>query len=255
MKFLRTIEQQAGRLPENLQEYYMTTQLDRITIDGNELGGYYEYSYMDEKSFYDEPQRSVGGIIDNIDSMPTFLTARLIIKYNYMNIEDYRKLMRLLQSKNEFTVTCYNIELDKRVTHNMYFAPPSMPTLYQRFLQPLGITDYTVELIGTNTDYVEHQVTYMYNRPSGKPLRDKDNNIITSKTQEFAENVSEVVGGINTPYWDGTSNVPISKSKVDGLIFDKWTENADGTGFAYVDGSAYFIREDTTLYAQWRASA
>lgn len=257
MNRLRSIEEQAARLPLNKQAFYRSTLLDRITIDGIDLGGHYEYSYMDEKSYFVEPERSADGTVDNLDSMSTFLTSRLIIKYNYMNIEDYRKLMRLLQSKNEFVVTCYNIELNKRVTHNMYFVPPSMPTLYQRYLEPLGIIDYTVELVGTNTDYNKYTVTYNYNRPTNKPLLDENGKTITTTKQEFVENVSDIIGGYATTYYDSTDNSskPISTSKKDGLIFDKWTENADGTGFAYLDGSVYFIREDTILYAQWRESA
>ena len=152
MKFYphRTVEEQANRLPLELQEKYKNTALDRIEIDGCEIQGYFEYSFMEEKSYVTQPVRSQDGTIENLEDYATILTPRLIIKYNMMNIDDYRILMTFLKSKNAFNVTCYDIVADRRVTHEMYFANPQMPVIYQRYLAALGVQDYTIELIGTN---------------------------------------------------------------------------------------------------------
>lgn len=147
----RTVQEQASRLPAEYREHYRNTQLDRIEIDGETIQGYFEYSFVEEKSYTVQPVRSNDGVIDDIDNYETFLTPRIIIKYNMMDIEDYRKLMKKLKSKkNGFTVTCYDIVEDKRVTHEMYFAPPQMPIIYQKYLMALGVQEYTIELIGTN---------------------------------------------------------------------------------------------------------
>jgi hypothetical protein len=146
----RTVDEQANRLPLNLREKYKSTQIDRIEIDGCEIHGYFEYSFMEEKSYVEQPVRSNDGSIANLEDYTAFLTPRLIIKYNMMNIDDYRTLMTFLKSKNAFNVTCYDIVADRRVTHEMYFANPPMPTIYQRYLAALGVQDYTIELIGTN---------------------------------------------------------------------------------------------------------
>jgi hypothetical protein len=146
----RTVEEQANRLPLEYQDNYKKTQLDRIEIDGCEIHGYFEYSFMEEKSFMEQPVRSQDGTIADLDDYTTFLTPRLIIKYNMMGIDDYRNLMTFLKSKNAFKVTCYDIVADRRVTHEMYFAPPSMPIIYKRYLAALGIQEYSIELIGTN---------------------------------------------------------------------------------------------------------
>ena len=90
------------------------------------------------------------GSIVELDNYTTFFTPRLIIKYNMMGIDDYRTLMTFLMSKNTFMVTCYDEVADRRVTHEMYFAPPSMPIIYQRYLSVLGIQEQSIELIGTN---------------------------------------------------------------------------------------------------------
>lgn len=155
----RTVEEQAERLPYQYRENYTSTQLDRIEIDGCEIHGYFEYSFMEEKSYMEQPVRSQDGSIENLDDYTTFLTPRLIIKYNMMNIEDYRTLMTFLKSKNTFQVTCYDIVADRRVTHEMYFANPQMPIIYQRYLAALGVQDYTIELIGTNRKTEEIKFT------------------------------------------------------------------------------------------------
>jgi hypothetical protein len=146
----RTVREQANRLPYELREAYRNSQIDRIEIDGCEIQGYFEYSFMEEKSYVEQPVRAIDGSISNLDDYSTFLTPRLIIKYNMMGIDDYRKLMTLLKSKNSFEVTCYDVVADRRVKHEMYFANPEMPIIYQRYLAALGIRDYSIELIGTN---------------------------------------------------------------------------------------------------------
>lgn len=156
----RTISEQAKRLPLEFQTKYRTTALDRIEIDGCEIHGYFEYSFMEEKSYMEQPVRSQDGSIENLDDYTTFLTPRLIIKYNMMNIEDYRTLMTFLKSKNAFNVTCYDIVADRRVTHEMYFANPSMPVIYQRYLSALGVQDYTIELIGTNRKTADMNIDF-----------------------------------------------------------------------------------------------
>lgn len=156
----RTVKEQAERLPPSYQASYYKSKLDRIEIDGCEIHGYFEYSFMEEKSYMEQPVRSIDGSIENLDDYTTFLTPRLIIKYNMMNIEDYRTLMTFLKSKNTFQVTCYDIVADRRVTHEMYFANPQMPVIYQRYLAALGVQDYTIELIGTNRRTSETNIDF-----------------------------------------------------------------------------------------------
>ena len=148
----RTVDEQADRLPSELRAKYKATQIDRIVIDGKEILGYFEYSFLEEKSYKTQPVRSMDGTMESLDDISTFLTPRIIIKYNMMGIEDYRKLMSMLNDtkKNAHIVTCYDIVKDKRVTHEMYFAPTSMPIIYQQYLIALGVQEFTIELIGTN---------------------------------------------------------------------------------------------------------
>jgi uncharacterized repeat protein (TIGR02543 family) len=40
-----------------------------------------------------------------------------------------------------------------------------------------------------------------------------------------------------------------------GYTFDGWNTNANGTGTSYTNGQNVSLNSDTTLYAQWRATA
>ena len=151
----RTVEEQAARLPYELREAYKNSQIDRIRMfDGNktiELTGYAEYSYLDEKSYKTQPVRSQDGAIEEIEEYATFLTPRLIVKYNMMGIDDYRSFMKMIKGRNGFAIQCYDPVEDKIVTNEMYVATPSMPIIYQQYLAALGIKEYNIEMIGTNS--------------------------------------------------------------------------------------------------------
>lgn len=254
MKFYadRTVQEQKARLPQQFQEHYAKTQLDRIEIDGNIIRGYFEYSYLDEKSYFEQPTRSSNGAIENINSYASFLTPRIVIRYNMMHIDDYRKLMTLLQSKNEFTVTCYDIVKDKRVTHKMYFAPTQMPIIYQQYLMAMGVQNYEIELIGTNNDIEEYSVVYDFNLPQGYGYEIP----ITSSRQTFYKNSSGIIGE-NAVYEHEGSIHSISSEYTLGLldnkfVFQGWNTKIDGSGITYIDGDAYFISKTQRLYAMWR---
>ena len=151
----RTVTEQANRLPIELREAYLKSPIDRIKIfDGKkeiELTGYAEYSYLDEKSYKTQPVRSQDGAIEEIEEYATFLTPRLIVKYNMMGIDDYRSFMKMIKGRNGFAVQCYDPVEDKIVTNEMYVATPSMPIIYQQYLSALGIQEYAIEMIGTNS--------------------------------------------------------------------------------------------------------
>ena len=151
----RTVEEQAARLPYELREAYKNSQIDRIRMfDGKktiELTGYAEYSYLDEKSYKVQPVRTQDGAIEDIDEYATFHTPRLIVNYNMMGIDDYRSFMKMIKGRNGFAVQCYDPVEDEIVTNEMYVATPSMPIIYQQYLAALGIKEYNIEMIGTNS--------------------------------------------------------------------------------------------------------
>lgn len=219
-----SVEAQRDRLPLYLREFYEIRQLDRIKIDGTEIQGYFEYSFFKEKTYVKSPERSSGGTIDNLNSYSTFLTPRLVIKYNYMHISDYRKLMNILYSKNEFVVECYDIVKDQRVTHKMYFAPTEMPSIHQRNLEVLGIKNYTIELIGTNVGFDTVEIRY----------HDMEGNLIPEATKTVDKGTDEII------YYDYVAP--------QGYRFEgKWL---DKSGAVFHNNDVIYMYSDFDLYAE-----
>lgn len=213
-------------------------KVSEIFIDGNLIKGYFTYTFFTEKTYAKEPERSQGGQIDNLNSYATFLTPTLKIEFKAMSMDMYRKIMNLINSKNEFQVSAYDPVADKFVTHNMYFSPAEYPELYIYNLEVLAVLGYTIELIGTNTDLDTVSIIYHSNPPTGLG----NDSQLGSTEATFGQEV--IIGdGINVGGYQGYS-------------FVGWNTKSDGTGTTYQNDSAItiFSNLDLVLYAIWSAS-
>lgn len=233
---------------------YCSQDVQKIVIDGNEFTGYKTYSFFWEKSYVQEPQRSSAGVIDNLNSYATFITPHLQINYSLMSMSDYRRLYDLILSKNEFLVTCYNPRTNETTTNNMYFHPDSLPKLSMiartilnggtkaKWVELLGVQDYTVEMVGTNTQLNKVTVTYNPNIP------------IDASSSLTAVNVDVPKGGEVVV---GRGAETIMNSEIYGnkkYAFANWNTNKDGTGTNYTKDSVITISENKNLYAIWEES-
>lgn len=227
--------------------------IDKVTIDGNVFKDYSAFSFIMEKTFLKSPVRSNSGSIDNLDSYASFLTPHLQINFGLMSIDSYRTMMKLIQSKNEFTVTCYDVVNDIDVTHKMYFATEQMPKLFtiarslsggNPYVELLGVQDYTIELIGTNSGVTTLDITYNLNVPSGATWEGN-----TTVTRQLPINLTQDVGAV---FSIENNNYDASEITFgDRYSFLHWTEKADGTGMRYIDRNEYRFTTNKTLYAQW----
>ena len=204
-----------------------------IEIDGNKVGGYGSYSFYIQKTYSKEPTRSSSGVIDNLDSYVTFLTPTVKIKFNAVSALQYRTIKDMMHSKNEHLVRCYDVEYDTYRTFNAYFAPDDYPELFVLDFEMLGVVNYEIELIGTNTDVSKVSVTYHINDPSGT--------ITTTVGSSDLPMGSEFIIGKDAA----------SIKTLEGYTFDRWNTKPDGTGDWYIDGTAYSLNRDLVLYAQW----
>lgn len=244
---------------------YKAVDIDKVIIDGNVFTDYSAFSFLWEKSYVKSPVRSGSGTIGNLNSYSTFLTPHLKIDFSLMSIDSYRILMNLIYSKNEFTVTCYDVVNNKDTTNKMYFSTEEMPKLWtivdalngdENAIMLLGVQDYTVEMIGTNNEVETATITYNLNVPSDIIWTDE-----TQVSIEIPINLAEVVGDNAiieiTDTQDSTKKVSTRMSSItfgDKYKFKHWCENPNDTGFKYIDTDAYMFRTDTTLYAIWGKS-
>ena len=253
---MQTLRQQAlintrvGAAPmSNMRSSDVSKTFARIWIDGYEIGGYLTYTALDAKSYLEEPTRSLTGVIENLNAYPTFLTPQVTIEFKYMKLETYRLIIKLIQSRNEHIVQYYDIVQDKMVKKKMYFKPEELPTIFQRRLEILAITDYKVELVGTNAELDLLSIIYHFNSPesgiSGADYGDPEEYV--NGDEFIAGNGADAI----------KNNSAISNA---GYVFNEWNTSPDGGGVHYTDGYAYIINENSTdsgvlhLYAIWTDS-
>lgn len=204
---------------------YGVYDIDTISVDGMTFGGYKAYSAFWEKTYPVSPERTLAGVIDNLNSLAFFTTFHLRINFSMMSIDDYRRLYELMLSKNEFVVTCYDPLSNSKITQKMYFYPDDLPNFYmpiraingEKFFELTGVKDYVVEMVGTNAD--PDTATVLYYDPNG--------NLLGSGL--YFSNTEVVVGeGIVAPIIDGYT------------FYGAWKRS--GNDMLYLQDDAYFLR-------------
>lgn len=204
-----------------------------LEIDGQKIGGYGTYSFYIQKTYAKEPTRSSSGSIDNLDSYSTFLTPTVKIKFNALSLEQYQKIIKIIHSKNEHLVKCYDIVYDTNREFNAYFAPDDYPELFILDFELVAVLNYEIELIGTNTDVSKVSITYHINDPSGT-----------------------IIKSVGSPDYNMGQEITMGKSAdavktLEGYTFFAWNTKPDRSGEWYADGVAYYLNKDLVLYAQW----
>lgn len=237
---------------ERLTEF-CSKEVLKIIIDGNEFTGYKTYSFFWEKTYVKEPERSTSGVIGNLNSYATFITPHLQIKFSLMSVKDYRRLYDLILARNEYVVTCYDPLTNKTTTNKMYFYPDTLPKLNmlarsilndgqkEKWVELLGVQDYTIEMVGTNSELGDVIVQYDINLPDGF------SGAITSKTVNVAKRQQIIVGSGAEDIMSAT----LTSSKGEKYIFASWNTKKDGSGITYTKDSTLDIIDNTTLYAKW----
>ena len=230
---------------------YEAVGIDYVKIGGNTFRNYGQIQFIWEKTFVKPPERSADGSIGNLNSYATFLTPHLILNFSVMSIEDYRQIMRMHYEANEYTVECYDPIYNKKIKVKMYFATEEMAKLYtiaqnrllddgrwEEWVDLVGVTEYNVELIGTNNDLNLLSVTYHLNPPASTGVADR-----TEGEQDVYKGEELIIGGAST----------FPNETFGGAYkFKKWNVSPDGGDVGnYINGYAYTINNDLVLYAQW----
>lgn len=226
-----------------------------VTIDGDKYENYGQFSFMWEKSYVKPPSRSTGFVISNLNAHATGIVGHLYLDFSLMSIDDYRSIIKKDLEKNEFLVTCYDPIYNKRISLNMYLATPERAKLrtianrkrkndgtFEEWIELVGVEEYTIELIGTNTDVSKVSVVYHLNPPSELGIGDQ-----TEGEDDVAKGTEIIIGNAST----------FPDYEMEGYEFDGWsiyTKKSETNG-NYIDGNAYTINSDLVLYAQWKPTA
>lgn len=235
----------------DIKPNYVADGIDQVVIGENTFTNYGDFQFAWEKSYVKSPERSADGSIGNLNSYATFNTPHLIINFSLMSIDDYRKIMRLDLESNEFIVKCYDPIYNRTFKGKMYFATPQMAKLFklskirfdgerwEEFVELVGVQEYTVELIGTNSDMDLVSVRYIVNAPEGETPT------VTDGGEDDVYKGEEVIIGSNT-------DIP-TETFGGRYKFKDWVA-PDRSNQVYTNGYVYTINEPLTLYARWEAT-
>lgn len=188
---MATIEQILRMSAAERKSAYKAERIEKVTIDGIDFTDYGAFSFLWEKSYVKSPERSGDGSIGNLNSYSTFVTPHLKIDFSLMSIDSYRQLMNLIYTKNEFTVTCYDVVNNQTTTNRMYFTTEEMPKLWtiakelngENWVEVLGIQEYVVEMVGTNASLDTLNILYY----------DNNNNLIADASQTVVRGEEVVI--------------------------------------------------------------
>lgn len=218
----------------------------KVIIDNIEIPSYSDYTYIDVKSYFKEPERSAKGVINNLNSYATFLTPKLKFSFNSMPISAYRVLMKLIKERNEFIVQAYDPVEDIVVVRKMYFYPKDYPQIYTQGYEALRINNEEFELTGTNANLDLYSLVYDSNVTSTSG--GSTSNITTGLTFYYGQEIT--IGDYDTDI--GIDPTTFENA---GFTFDKWNTARDGSGLTYLTGqSSIQFTTNTTLYAMWKSN-
>ena len=241
---------------EILKTEYRAVDIDKVTIGENTYTNYGNYQFILKKTYAISPERSVGGVIDNLNGITTFLTPQLIMDFSYMPIDDYRSIVQQYYSQNEFLVGCYDPIYNVNRTYKMYFATEEMAKLHiinrkiwnkvawEDWLLIAGVTEYQVELIGTNASLDKLSVVYHLNPPSDTGVSDKTEG---EPDVYFGE---EFVMGANSTFPQETFD---GKYLFDGWNIRQTAPDEEANQGNFINGNVYTLNSNLILYAKWKS--
>lgn len=253
----RSIYEILGLTPTDRKKEYEAENIHKVIIDGNEYTNYGQYRFIWEKTYPVSPTRTIGGVIGGLNTLSTFLVGHLYMDFSIMSIDDYRKIMQQHYSRNEFTVTCYDVIYDKSITLKMYFATEQVAKLrtiannrlksdgtWENWVDLVGVDEYTVEMIGTNSSLDSVSVVYHLNPPTSTGLPDQ-----TIGGEELLAGGYFVMGsGATYDYKNETFNGQYK--------FKNWkSTDSNGTTVNYLDGNTYQLTTKLDLYAVWETTS
>ncbi len=139
--------------------------VDNFT-DSDKFSNYGTYSFVWQKTLKESPSRMDNGGLPQLRNIPSFITGNLKIDFDFISIDDYRRLMKLIYGVKEhcYKVKCYDIVYDRMVIIEMYIQPEEMPKIYaisdaiqignndNEVIDLIGVQSHVIQLVGTGND-------------------------------------------------------------------------------------------------------
>lgn len=165
--------------------------------------------------------------LENIDDVAIGQVPQCTLVFKYLNMETFIEIQKLLRERH-LIVNYFDMDLGKRVTHEMAITGNERKKFYSRGNALLGVQDFTIKLVGTNRDREVLDCTLSYDLNGGTSLGDYD-------TQTYSQGDQVAI----------SSGQDITHA---GHLVE-WNTKSDGTGQHYAPNTTITIWTDLTLYA------
>lgn len=120
------------------------------------LDGYSSYDCLNSLTYVNAPERTIGGTIPNLSSIPTFIVTTLFITYKLMPYQTYKDFINHINNKVEFVIEYFDVDTGSIMTKKFYLAPQSQRELFYARRGGVrsidGILNITLEFISTNNE-------------------------------------------------------------------------------------------------------
>lgn len=189
-----------------------------------------------------ELKRSSNFILSNIDTARFGLVPRVEVNYKYMNVNDYKILMKLSKERYIY-VTWFNRETGTWVYGTeMAFTGNSVGNLYAFNKDYIGALDVKIKLVATNREQINklsQTFSVIFNAPNG--FINGSDYYNSSTPTEYTQTVKYGKGVTLPSISDATSST--------SAPFIYWSLKSDGTGGYYEPGTDVTVFDNLTFYA------
>lgn len=224
-----------NKLPQEYKDRGLTP--NTIIINGVWFDGVSPDSSLGWEEFVwsEEPSRSNTFAFENMDDIDIGLVAQCQINFKYFSQQDFIKFREAIKQRY-FRCTFFNVDTGEwEYNREMYCSKSERQRLHYLNPKLLGVIDFTISLVATNRDRVDHdpiQITYLSNGY---------NITVPSTPQTIAYGEQFYV-----------ANGPA----LSGRVFSHWDTQGDGTqhgsGWQFKEGESFTAFKDTRLYAVYK---
>lgn len=174
--------------------------------------------------------RSSSFSLQNIDDIDIGTVRQVEITFPVMNVADFKVLQKILHERY-CIVDAFYVDDMQRHTCEMAITNNERKRLYSFGSSILGMRNVKVKFVATNRD---------------------DQDIGTTRTITYKPNGgsgSEIV--VEHSFGSQVEIKPIDTFSKGSSRIAKWTQNADGTGYAYLPSQKVTMTSNLVLYAKW----
>lgn len=244
--------------PEIRKNISMSSTLSQFSLDNEVYTGYNAFSFFWEFTYPNEPERSLGGVMD-LTNNAYFVTPHLKIDFSLMSYNDFMRLRIQQLSKKTFILKCHDTDFNQELEREVYFSPDTLPNFLtvgrtiggEKYTELFGAKKYTVELIGTNRNVTKNYITYFANIPTGQ---ENKSNILAKPYSTYTYDTGNNVNvGSNITFLSTTGRQLATINFIAGRSLKGWSDNPTATTAKYTANESYSFKQSNpvVLYAVW----